>query len=591
MMTSCRALPLVAVVLAVTCATAQPVPVKFATVADLCAATGLKPDVPIVVAGYRQADDGGGGTFRYDPASAKDADGGAVLAPSKLPGRLHRVVDPEEDAYAEWFGAYGDGDSAAPHDDHAAINACLRAYGRVKLMAKTYGVRGKPQPYNPAITHNAIDLGPHYRIIGSGRDRTTVKLLDGTNPHGAPGGSNYFIMLYNRQFHESADYVVISDFTIDCNFDQQDKQATIHAIGIRGGGATVERLNLRGYGTGRQRPEGFSRECFVIHQTLVYKDRKGCRRAGTYRDLDFTGCGHNGGIGLPIGEITHLAVGGADNFDNKSWIMPGGADPDWDPANGGENANNWWPSYGGLIENCFIHDEVYDPPTQQSPLNGFTYGDSIGLTIRGNRVENWEGCAVFTMSWWNQDTTIVDNVFRNVTLGVALNMAGQDGKPIQCPHHDGVLIAHNTIETGSDPDAPWGACGISLYGADMPATLRMKDIHIRENTISGRAFLNRKGDKSCPIGIKIQILRAVYTGIRIEDNVFDLPDCNATAWVPQEPNGLALMYYPLALWDEAVKQGHVYYRNNRSKDGKLLYPALVDWYMKNAPVAGKMPGQ
>jgi hypothetical protein len=386
---------------------AQPVAIRFNTIADMCSAARLSPDVPIILGGYRQANDGGGGTFRYVPDSKAEADGGSVLAPAKLPGRLLRVVDPDEDAYAEWFGAYGDGDSAAPHADQAAINGCLRAYGRVKLRAKTYGVRGKPQPYDPNITHNAIDLGPYYRIIGSGRDQTKIKLLDKTNPHGAPGGSNYFIMLYNRKFHESADYVVISDFTIDCNFDNQDKQATIHCIGIRGGGALVERLNLRGYGTGRQRPEGFTRECFAVHQTLVYKAPGSCRRAGVFRDLDFTGCGHNGEIGAPVGEITHLALGGADNFENKSWIMPQGSDPDFDPANGGENEKNWWPSYGGLVENCVIHDEVYDPPTQQSPLNGITYGDCIGLTIRGNRVENWEGTAVFTMSWWNQDTTIV----------------------------------------------------------------------------------------------------------------------------------------------------------------------------------------
>jgi len=572
-------------------AVAQPAPARFAAVAEMCAAVDLKPGVAIVVAGYRHPEDGGGGSFRYDAASRAEPDGGAVFAHTKLPGRLLRVVDPEEDAYAEWFGAYGDGDSATPHADQDAINKCLRAYGRVRLRAKTYGVRGRAEPYNPNLTFGAIDLGPYYHIVGSGRDRTRIKLLDQTNPHGSPGGSNYFTLLYNRAFHESADHVVIRDLTIDCNFDHQDKQATIHCIGIRGGGALLERLNLRGYGTGRQRPEGYTRECFAVHQTLVYKAPGSCRRAAVMRDLDFTGCGHNGEVGSPVGEITHLALGGADNFDNRGWIMPQGQDPAWDPANGGENANNWWPSYGGLVENCVIHDEVYDPPTQQSPLNGITYGDCIGLTIRGNRVENWEGCAVFTMSWWNQDTTIVDNTFRNVTIGVALNMAGEKGQPIQCPQHRGVLVAHNTIELGSDPDAPWGMCGVSLYGADMPATLRMQGIHVRENTISGRAHPDRKGNRSCPIGIKIQILRPVYHDLRIEDNVLDLPDYVEGTWAPPEPNGLALMYYPLALWDEAVKQGHVVFRGNRSPEGKPLYPALVDWDFKQPAKRGRMPVQ
>jgi hypothetical protein len=125
----------------------------------------------------------------------------------------------------------------------------------------------------------------------------------------------------------------------------------------------------------------------------------------------------------------------------------------------------------------------------------------------------------------------------------------------------------------------------------MPASVRMQSVHVRDNVISGRAYTNAKGQRACPLGIKIQILRAVYHDLRIEDNVLDLPDYNATPWVPQEPNGLALMYYPMALWEDAVKQGHVFYRGNRSKDGKLLYPALVDWYMKNPPAYGKMPGQ
>lgn len=561
--------------------------VRFETIAQMCAAKQLPSGGLISVAGYRRPGDDGGGMFRYEPDSQEEPDGGSVFALQKLPGRVLRLVEPDEDVYAEMFGAYGDGDSLHPHADQEAINKCLRRYGRVKLLAKTYGVRGQPQPYDPKITFHAIDLGPYYRIIGSGRERTIIKLLDGTNPHGAPNGSNYFILLYNRKFHESADYVVIRDLTIDANFDQQDKQATIHCIGIRGGGALVERVNLRGYGTGRDPKTGHSRECFVVYQTLVYKAAGSCRRAAVLRDLDFTGCGHNGNVGGSVAEITHIALGGANNFDNLSWIMPEGQDPNWNPENEGENEHNWWPSYGGLVENCVIHDEKYDPPTQQSFLNGITYADCLGLTIRGNRVENWEGTAIFTMSWWNQDTTIVDNIFRRVTIGIALNMASDKGQPLQHPQHRGVLIAHNTIELGNDPDAPWGTCGLSLWGGDIPAIRRMESIHIRDNFIRGRAYQNAKGQRVCPIGVKIQILRPTYHDIRIEDNVFDLPDYGEAPWIPRQPNGQALVFFPLALWQEAAQKGHVLFRNNRDTKGQPLYPALIDWDFKNPPILGK----
>jgi hypothetical protein len=559
----------------------------FETIADLCAAEGLRPREQVTVRGYRQAGDSGGGVFRYEPDSTLVADGGAVLELEKAPGRLVRVVDPEEEVYAEWFGAYGDGASPTPHDDQDAINRCLAAYGRVKLRARTYGVRGKPTPYNPNLTYHAVDLGPSYRIIGSGREQTTIKLLDGTNPPGGGPGDNYFILLANRNFYESAEYVVIRDLTLDCNFDRQDKHTTLHAVGIRGGGALVERVNFRGYGTGCHPESGNSRECFVLHQTLVYKDRQSCRRAAVYRDLDFTDCGHNGMVEGQVAEITHITLGGANNFQNLGWIRPQGQDPEFDPANGGENENNWWPAYGGLVENCVIHDEVYDPETQKSPLNGITYSDCIGLTVRGNRVENFEGSAVFTMSWWNHNTVIVDNRFLGVTLGLTLLLQSADGQPVQCPRHEDVLFAHNQIELGSDPHAPWGTCGVNLFGGDMPPEVRMARIHIRDNTISGRAYTNAQGNRVCPLGIKVQILRPTYHDLRFEDNVLDLPDFSDAAYVPQEPFAQALLFFPLALWEEATKSGHVMYRGNRNREGKVLYPILADWYFKNPPAWGR----
>ena len=560
----------------------------YPSIAAMCEAEGLAAGATVTVEAYRQAGDGGGGRFRYDPKSDAVPDAGAVLEARKGPGRFLRVVAADEDAFAEWFGAYGDGESAAPHADQAAINACLAAYGRVKLLAKTYGVRGTPEPHNPSASYHAVDLGPYYRIIGAGREATKIKLLDNTNPPGGGPGDNYFVLLANRAFHESADYLVIRDLTIDCNFDQQNKHVTIHAIGIRGGGALVERLNLRGYGTGRDPQTGSSRECFVVHQTLVYKDRKACRRAAVYRDLDLTGCGHNGKLEAgAIGEITHLCLGGSDNFDNKSWIMPKGADPDWDPANGGENENNWWPSYGGLVEDCVIHDEAYDPEVQKSPLNGITYSDCVGLTVRGNRVENWEGAAIFVMSWWNRDTTIVDNKFLGVTVGLALNMVGENAKPVQCPRHENVLFAGNEIVTGTDTHAPWGMQAISLFAGDMPAVVRMRGIHIIGNRISGRAYPNKEGKPVAPLGLKIQMLRPVYEDIRFEDNLIDLPDYSVASWVPQEPYSQSLMFFPLEYWQDVTKTGKVVYRNNRNPAGKVLYPLLVDFYFKNPAVFGK----
>lgn len=557
------------------------------TISELQAMTGLVDGDVIEVAGYRQAGDDGGGTFRYDASNQTEPDGGTVLEPDALPGRFVRLYDPQGPCLTEWFGAYGDGASDAPHDDQAAINACLQALGRVKLLAKTYGVRGKPDRWNPAATYHAIDLGPGYRIEGSGRDRTVLKLLSGTNPHGNGPSENYFNLLGNRDFYESADHIVVRDLTIDCNFDNQDKHTTINAVAVRGGGALLERLNLRGYGTGRHPENGSSRECFAVYQTLVYKAR-GSRQAATCRDLDFTACGHNGDVGGSVAEITHIALGGADNFDNKSWILPRGADPDWDPANNGENENNWWPSYGGVVEDCVLHDESYDPAIQQSPLNGITYGDCIGVEVRRNRAHNWEGTGVYVISWWNRDCVVADNDFDGVYAGVALQASSLPGnKPNQCPSHIGTLVERNRIVTGPTRHCRWSPLGIQLFGGEPGPAIRFRDITVRRNTISGRAFEHADGGTRCPTGIVVQIVGAIYQNLSFEENTIDCPDFVPGTWVPQEPHSLSMMFYPLERFAGDLEAGNVVYRNNRNPQGKELYPALAGWDFKNTPTYGK----
>lgn len=540
----------------------------------------------VTVRGYRRPADDGGGTFRFDAGSAAEDDAGSILAPAGGRGRFVRIVAPGADRFAEWFGAYGD----ATHDDQVSINACLGAYGRVKLRAKVYGVRGKPTHYNPQATYHAVDLAKGYRIEGSGRELTTIRLLAGSNPHGSAPTDNYFNLLGNRGFHESADFVEIRDLTLDGNFDEQNKHTTINLIGIRGGGALVERVNFRRFGTGRNPESGSSREAFVIHQGLVYRAPGSSRRAAVLRDLDFTDPGHNGDVGGKVGEITLVAVGGAHNFGNYSWILPGGKDPDWDPTDDGENQQNWWPSYGGLIEDCVFHDMVYNPAAQQSPLHAITYGDCIGLVVRHNRVENMEGSAHFVMSWWNKGVSVYDNQFLNVTCGFSIHIKGTDGKPLQAPWHEDLLVENNTITLGAPVHDPYGARGVHLYGQDLGEGVRLRNITIRNNRISGRSYLNDKGQKICPVGIGFQVLHANYDGIRILDNEIDTPDYAAAGWVPQQPNSLALTFFPLARWADEVKTGKVLYRGNHTPDGTPLRPALCDWYYQNEPTWGTPEG-
>ena len=435
------------------------------------------------------------------------------------------------------------------------------------------------------------DAAAHYVVRGcrqAGDDGGGVFRYDEESAAEADGGTVLAPkhVPANRNFYESADHVVVRDLAVDCNFDGQNKHTTINAIGLRGGGALVERCNFRGYGTGCH-PSGHSRECFVIHQGLVYKHATGCRQAAVYRDLDFTDPGHNGSVAGHVAEITHITLGGAHNFENYSWIVPKGHDPDFDPANGGENENNWWPAYGGLVERCTIRDERYDPATQKSPLHGITYSDCIGVTIRNNTIRDFEGAAVFVMSWWNRGTTIVDNHFTRVSSGVALHVKGSKGKPLQCPRHDGVRIERNTIALGAPRHHRWSPIGIQLYGQDLDKAVRLKDILVRENRIEGRSYVDAAGKPRHPTGITIQLLRANHQNLVFEDNVIDVPHFGPGAWVPQEPHSQSIVYFPLARWADDAASGNVRFVNNRTPAGRRVHPILADWWFKNKPTYGR----
>jgi hypothetical protein len=284
----------------------------------MSAATGLAKGEEVSVEGYRGPGDGGEGVFRYEPESKATPDGGAVVELQKAPGRMVRVVGSDQDTHAEWFGAYGDGDKPNPHDDQGAISRCLAAYGRVKLLGKTYGVRGKPEPCNQNVSYHAVDLGPYY------------------------------------------------------------------------------------------------------------------------------------------------------------------------------------------------------------------------------------------------------------------HMEGQAGKPVQCPSHEDVLIAGNDIALGTHMHAPWGTFGVSLFGGDIGAGVRMVGVHVRENSISGRAYTNAAGQRVCPIGLKVQILGANYQDIRFEDNTIDLPDDCDAPHIPKEPFAESILFFPLAFGEEATTSGLFLCRGNRNKESKVLYPILAD---------------
>lgn len=550
------------------------------TIDELVDLAYIKSGSSFTVKGYHKACDDGGGIFAYESQSSLEPDDGTVIKLKKLPGRVVRVFDPKTDVYAEWFGAHGDG----IHDDKDAINACLDKFKRVKLLAKTYAVGATPSHYDPKRTLYSIGLKSDYTIQGTDRNKTIIRLIDGTNPNSNVKGLSYFDVIFNKHYYESAVNVVITDLTIDCNFNNQDKRTTIAAIHIRGGSARIERVNFRGFGTGYDPLSNLSPECFVLAQRLVYKDKLCTRQAATMRNLDFTDAGSNHSVDHSVSEITLIAIGGQHNFSNSQYALPSGPDPDYDPSNNGENANNWWPCFGGIVENIYAHDMLNDPKANKSPFHGITYGDCIGMTVRNNRFRNYDGCCVYVMSWPNRDMVITGNEFIDVYAGLVLQLKGRTGAPIQLPKHENVLFENNTVKIGKPMHMKYTPVGIQLYGQNIDDAIRMKNIIIRNNYLEGHHYVNAKGKDIYPKGFTMEVLKPNYENIIVENNVIEFPDYSADKNISQQPYSMSLEFFSLERWKQDKRSGNVIFRNNKNKAGMLLKPMISNFTFDNEPL-------
>lgn len=111
-------------------------PYQVDTIADLKAlnVSAVPDDLAVIVLGYYEAGDGGGGLFFYDAAGVGADNKGTVIAPTTGSGRWLRSYSGAIISIG-WFGAVGDGVT----DDAAAINAALvyaNSIGGGKVMLR-----------------------------------------------------------------------------------------------------------------------------------------------------------------------------------------------------------------------------------------------------------------------------------------------------------------------------------------------------------------------------------------------------------------------------------------------------------------------
>jgi hypothetical protein len=228
---------------------------------------------------------------------------------------------------AEWFGA-------APNDqndDRVAIQTAIDCFNRVDLQSGTYLIqRGLAATYldehgvrQSLAWYRGVIVRTGTSITGTGRTNTTIKLADQQDfgPNFNLGGAQ-FAVVGSVPIPESASRVVVRDLSIDCNFDGQrmnpSTTPSIAALDVTGPSLLAENLKVINYGGNGQK------EAFVIYSRLAFKDASAERTCATIRNVELTSPGHNlilkqaAGYPANFAEITHVAAGGAQNYDNGS---------------------------------------------------------------------------------------------------------------------------------------------------------------------------------------------------------------------------------------------------------------------------------
>ena len=495
---------------------------------ELKALSNIPLNTFINVQGYYRPGDGGGGTFVYEPDYYTPEAPGRVIIPTNLKGRFIRHYNCETDeVHAEWLGARGDGVS----DDQGAINEALRLCKKIVFLPKVYGVGYYKSRYE-VLQKTSIWIRDGYQLRGTlvrGKKASTIKLLSGANP-----ATDYYVMIMTREF-DNSNNISIKNLILDGNFDGQDTlrfpdpsssdpsatipgKPTISLVSVVGGGLVVDNVFFTGYGTGYWPPAGYSHESFVLGQAIGY--RKGTpispnfdysiypipvsRKGATLTNLEFTGVGRNDMFDekrFTLAEVTHITVGGNDNFSNSPWMIPGPYNPrtfySWstvykasnpicqkphdinyypceqdypgapvgsgtcdgqfcdakiDLTHGGDNAKNYWPSFGTVIEGIKIHDEYVKSGGNISRLHGISVGNAIGTKIEQNHFSNFDGVAIFDMTGWNSNTLIANNVFENVLTGVGLHAARDVWMPSAKASADSPILVSETIKPKDVPD-------------------------------------------------------------------------------------------------------------------------------------------
>lgn len=242
------------------------------------------------------------------------------------------------------------------------------------------------------------------KLIGAGRDKTILKWISNCNYNYLFGKPMDAMVMVATNWNESCDNNTIEGITFDGNYIENNGNATLMAIRIRGENNIVKNCGFKNFAAGSNNRH----ECFQI--IIGPKDANG--KGSQIIDNYFTSPGRKSNSPAShVPENTAIAVGGIDS----------------------------------LVDGNIFEDFGFSIVNQQSPLHGISLAGTKNAKIINNKFINFQGCCVYMDSWTNEDFIIQNNEAQNIWQFLQLTCQHWDNQD-QISFNKNAVIANNKIE-------------------------------------------------------------------------------------------------------------------------------------------------
>jgi len=242
------------------------------------------------------------------------------------------------------------------------------------------------------------------KIIGAGKDKTILRWIDNCNYNYLFNKPMDVMVMVATNWNESCNDNLIQGITFDGNYINNNSNATLIAIRIRGENNTIRDCAFKDFAAGSNNKH----ECFQI--IIGPKDKNG--KGPQIINNHFSKPGRKANSPTShVPENTVVAVGGIEAVVD-----------------------------GNIFENF-----DFDIINQQSPIHGISIGNAKNSKIINNKFINFQGSCVYMDSWTNEDFIIQNNEALNVWQFLQLTCQNWDNKE-QISFNKNAVIANNKIE-------------------------------------------------------------------------------------------------------------------------------------------------